>query len=130
MHPNSVLEGRGQHTLPWHAGELGKLMTPNLWDPACKAQLCSSETLHILFFSSAEQMWKILKSWKQPDLLEKCGVMAVSEILDSPLCWAPQLVAAWCAQLSLRMLGCSASSWPSKLGQAWQDGQEAASSLG
>lgn len=46
MHTNSVLEGCGQHNLPWHVGELGKLMTPNLWDPACKPQLCSSETLY------------------------------------------------------------------------------------
>lgn len=75
-------------------------------------------------------MWKILKSWKQPDLLEKCSLTAVAESLDSPLCWAPQLVAVWHAQLSLRMLGCSASSQPSKLGQAWRDSREAACSLG
>lgn len=105
-------------------------MTCNLWDPACQSQLCSSETVQSFFFFSAEQMWKHLKSWKQPDLLEKGNVMAVAKSLNSPLCWAPQLVAAWYAQLSLRMLGCSASSWPSKLGQAWWDGQEAASSLG
>lgn len=38
-------------------------------------------------------MWKILKSLKQPDLLEKCSLKAVAESLNSPLCWAPQLMA-------------------------------------
>lgn len=86
MHANGVLEGRGQHNLPWYAGELGKLMTCNLCDPACQSQLCASETLQSFFFFSAEQMWKTLKCWKQPDLLEKGNVMAVAKSLDAPLC--------------------------------------------
>lgn len=132
-HANGVLAGSGQRSLHWHTGKLGKSVTPCLQDPAWQPQLRSPQTLQPLFSGvspSAEQVWKILKSWKQPDLLEKCGLTVVAKSLSSPLHWAPRLVAAWCARLSSRTLGCGTSSQPSKLGQAWQDGREAASSLG